>query len=92
MNRTIIWPEQIRAKLRSFRSPHFTIHESLDKISQVILEAEELLTTPSLTQTYIEEFGRYKGYSRVVIRKFKIYYKHLDHRIIIVAVLFPGQG
>lgn len=56
-----------------------------------LLEAEDLLSNPALTKAYTEEFGRYKGLSRVVIRRFKIYYKDVDNQIVIEAVLFPGQ-
>lgn len=92
MIKSVIWPTPIKAKLRSFRSPRFTRQESFDFIGQVVLEAEDLLTNPVLTKAYTEETGRYKGFSRVVIRRFKIYYRDTSDHIIIEAVLFPGQN
>lgn len=75
MTRTVVWSKSSLDKLGSFRSRHFTPDESYDFIAQIILEAEDLLGNSALTKTYTEELGRYKRLSRVVIRRFKIYYK-----------------
>jgi hypothetical protein len=46
-----------------FRSERFAAEETLDFIYQLILEIEELLKNGVVTQTYIEEFGAYRGLS-----------------------------
>jgi hypothetical protein len=58
----VIWPELIRNKLLSFRSPHFTSQITFDFIVQLIMESEDLLLNPILSKTYTEEFGDYKGF------------------------------
>ena len=39
----------------------------------------------------MEETGKYRGVTRIVIRKFVFYYEHADDEIIILAVKFPGE-
>lgn len=87
----VIWPEPIVTKLRSFRSEHFTPEETYDYIVQLILETEELLLNPVIGRTYVEEYGEFKGFSRIVVSKFRTYYKTFENDIVIVAVMFPGQ-
>lgn len=90
-SRQVIWSEPMIEKLRSFRSEHFTSEETYDFIVQLILETERLLLNPLLGRAYIEEFGEFKGYSRVVIKKFRFYYRIFGSDIVIIAILFPGE-
>lgn len=90
-DRNVIWLPVVRNKLSQYRSEHFTQEETLDFISQVIIEIDALLKNPVLTQTYTEEFGLYKGLSRIVIKKFRVYFKANEDGIIILAILFPGE-
>jgi len=60
--------------------------------TQVLLELETLLKNPLIEQTYTEKFGKYNGISRIVIKKFHFYFKQIDHEIVIIAVLFPGES
>ncbi len=87
----VIWTEPIVEKLRSFRSEHFTPEETYDFIVQLILESEDLLLNPILGRTYVEEFGEFKGHSRLVCRKFRIYYRMIRNDIVVIALLFPGE-
>jgi len=76
-SRNVIWTPVVREKLIEFRNERFTPEETLNYISQIIIETEEFLRNPVIGKTYTEEFGRYKGISRIIIRKFKIYYKQI---------------
>ena len=75
----------------SLRSPHFTPQETFDFIVQIILESEDLLLNPTLSKTYTEEFGQYKGISRILVRKFRVYYEHIENDIVVLAIKFPGE-
>jgi plasmid stabilization system protein ParE len=66
--------------------------ETLDFISQLVLETEELLKNPFVGKVYTEEFGKYKGISRIVIKKFQIYFKQVENDIVIIAILFSGEN
>jgi mRNA-degrading endonuclease RelE of RelBE toxin-antitoxin system len=88
----IDWPEPIINKLKSFQSGHFTPQESYDYIFQVVMETEDLLKNPIIGKSYIEESGEYIGFLRIVVRKFRIYYKIINNSIVIVSVLFPGEA
>ena len=90
--RNVLWTPIVREKLLDFRSIRFTPEETLDFISQIVLETEDLLKNPFLGKVYTEEFGKYKGISRIVIKKFQIYFKQMDNYIVIIAVLFPGES
>jgi hypothetical protein len=57
----------------------------------LILEVDDLLINPFLTKTYTEGSGEYKGISRVVINKFKIYYESQGNEVIILGIKFPGE-
>ena len=50
------------------------------------------MKNPVLGKTYTEEFGKYKGISRIVVRKFQFYFKIVDHEVLIIAALFPGEN
>ncbi|WP_254119242.1 hypothetical protein [Bacillus sp. FJAT-29790] len=63
----------------------------MDYISQFILETEDLLKTNVVGRMYTEELGTYKGMSRVVVKKFRIYFKQIHNDIVIVAIMFPGE-
>lgn len=89
--RNVIWLPRVKRKLISFRSVRFGPEETLDHISQTILEVEALLSNPILGSSYIEEMGDYKGVTRVVVNKFRIYYEQFNDEITIVAVIFPGE-
>lgn len=91
-SRNIIWLPNVRDKLTKFRSPRFTPEETFDFISQIVLETEDLLKNAVVGRTYTEESGEYKGVSRVVIKKFRIYFEQADKDIVIVAILFPGEN
>ena len=90
--RRIIWPSPIRLKLFTFRSPHFTPDETLDFIAQFILETEDVLSNSKVSRHYTEEYGEFKGISRNVIRKFRVYFEVLGHDVVILAVKFPGEA
>lgn len=90
--RNVIWTPIVREKIIEFRNERFTPRETLNFISQIILETEELLRNPIIGRTYTEESGKYKGISRIVVKKFKIYYKKIDNDIVIVGLLFPGES
>ncbi|MDO9536540.1 MAG: type II toxin-antitoxin system RelE/ParE family toxin [Bacillota bacterium] len=89
--RNIIWLPTVRKKLIQYRSYRFTPEETLDYISQIVLETENLLKNPVIGRTYTEELGDYKGMSRVVIRRVKVYFELIRDDIVIVAILFPGE-
>jgi plasmid stabilization system protein ParE len=91
-SRNVIWTPTVREKLIEFRSSRFTPEETLDYISQLVLETEDLLKNPLIGKAYTEEFGKYKGISRIVIKKFQIYFKHVNNDIVISAILFPGEN
>lgn len=90
--RNVIWTPTVREKLIGFRSSKFTPEETLDFISQLIIETEDLLKNPLLGKAYTEEFGKYKGISRIVIKKFQIYFRQVRNDIVILAFLFPGEN
>ncbi|UJF31853.1 hypothetical protein [Paenibacillus hexagrammi] len=87
----LIWLPAVRNKLVTFRSVRYTPEETLDYISQLILEVESLLTKPVLNKPYTEETGAYAGLSHIVIKKFRIYFQQVDQTVIILAILFPGE-
>lgn len=89
--RNIIWPPNVREKLIQFRSPRFTPEETFDFITQLVLETEDLLNNEVLSKTYTEVFGEYKGISRIVVKKFRIYFSRNENEVIILAILFPGE-
>jgi len=90
--RNVIWSPAVKEKLTQFRSERFTAEETLDFICQFILDTEELLKNNVIGKSYTEEFGEYKGISRMVIKRFRVYYKLINHDIVILAVLFPGEN
>lgn len=90
--RRIIWPNPIRLKLLTFKSHHFSPDETLDFIAQFILETEDVLSNPMVGRHYTEEYGEFKGISRIVIRKFRVYFEVLGHDVVILAVKFPGEA
>jgi hypothetical protein len=57
----------------------------------MILETEAVLFIPVLSKAYTEESGPYAGLSRIVVKKFRIYFEHNENDIVILAVLFPGE-
>ena len=87
----VIWPEPVMKKLFTFQSEHFTSEESYDYVVQLILETEDALLNPVLGKTYLEEYGEFRGFSRMVVKKCRLYYKVISDTLIIVAVLFPGE-
>jgi hypothetical protein len=89
--RNIIWLPSVKNKLTQYRSENFSPEETLDFISHIILETEDLLKNPVLSKAYTEEFGEYKGVSRIVVRNFRIYFESYGNDIAIVAILFPGK-
>jgi hypothetical protein len=91
MNRVILWPPAVRSKLSQFRSERFSPEETFDFISQLILETEAVLTNPIIGKAYTEENGTYVGLSRIVVKRFRIYFEQRENEVWIVAVLFPGE-
>ncbi|SFC92825.1 type II toxin-antitoxin system RelE/ParE family toxin [Bacillus sp. UNCCL81] len=89
--RNVIWLPNVRNKLTQFRSIRFTPEETFDIISQIVLETEDLLKNEVIGKAYTEEFGNYKGISRVVIKKFRIYFERVNNDIVIVAIVFPSE-
>lgn len=90
-SRKVVWLPLVRDKLVQYRSIRFTPEETFDFISQIVLETEDLLKNPVLGKAYTEEFGKYKGISRIVVRRFRVYFKEINNEIIILAILFPGE-
>ncbi|WP_438444207.1 hypothetical protein [Gorillibacterium sp. sgz5001074] len=91
MNRVVLWPPAVRYKLSQFRSERFSPEETYDFLSQFILEAEAVLANPMIAQSYTEESGTYVGLSRIVVKRFRIYFEQQENEVWIVAVLFPGE-
>ncbi|ENH96085.1 hypothetical protein J416_12809 [Gracilibacillus halophilus YIM-C55.5] len=81
----------VKEKLTLFRSERFTPKETLDFISQFIIETEDLLKNRIIGKTYTEEVGKYKGVTRIVIKRFRVYYKWIENDVVILAILFPGE-
>lgn len=90
-SKNIIWLPAVREKLLQFRSKHFTSEETLEFILKLILDIEESLKNEFVLETYTEEFGAYKDLSRIVIRKFRIYYEKDQDNILVLGILFPGE-
>lgn len=90
-SRKITWPLSVKNKLIQYRSEHFTPEETLDFISEIIWKTEDLLNNPILSGTYTEENGKYRGVSRIVVRKFRVYFEWYDDEVLIIAILFPGE-
>src|SRR5699024_3667464 len=88
----IIWLPKVENKLTKYRSKHFSSEETLDFIYTIIIDTGDLLKNPFLSKTYTEEFGEFKGISRIVIRRFKFYFERDENDIVIIAVLFPGES
>lgn len=91
MSRTVLWSPAVRSKLSRFRSDRFSSDETFDFISQLILETEMTLSNFVLSKAYTEEIGIYAGLSRIVIKRFRIYFELFEHEVLIVAVSFPGE-
>jgi hypothetical protein len=90
--RNVIWSPTVKDKLTQFRSERFTPEETFDFITQFILETEYLLENRIIGKTYTEEFGKYKGITRVIVKKFRVYYKLIGNDFVVLAVLFPGEN
>ncbi len=54
-----------------------------------IVLQEEL--NPVIAKAYTEEFGQYEGVSRVVVRKFRVYYEIIESDIVGLAIRYPGE-
>ncbi len=89
--RKITWLPTVRRKLISFRSGRFTPVETLDFISQLVLETESLLSNHVLTKGFTEVSGQFSGINRIVVRRFRFYYECSGNEFIVVGVLFPGE-
>ncbi|MGO4890681.1 type II toxin-antitoxin system RelE/ParE family toxin [Anaerobacillus sp. MEB173] len=90
--RNVLWSPAVKEKLSQFRSERFTPEETFDFISQFIIETEDLFKNSIIGKRYTEEFGKYKGITRIVVKKFRVYYKLIDNDVVILAVLFPGEN
>lgn len=91
MKRVVLWSPVVRNKLSQFRSERFSPEETFDFISQWILETEAVLSNLVLSKAYTEEDGTYMGLSRIVVKRFRVYFEQFENEIRIVAVLFPGE-
>lgn len=91
-SRNVIWLPVVKDKLVQFRSVRFTPEETFDFISQLVSEIKDQLKNPIIGRTYTEEFGKYKGISRIVLKKIRIYFQQFNNEIIIVSILFPGEN
>nr|WP_150960078.1 hypothetical protein [Aneurinibacillus sp. XH2] len=91
MKRVVLWSPVVRNKLSQFRSERFSPEETFDFISQWILETEAVLSNLVLSKAYTEEDGTYTGLSRIVVKRFRVYFEQFENEIRIVAVLFPGE-
>ncbi|RKQ34330.1 type II toxin-antitoxin system RelE/ParE family toxin [Oceanobacillus halophilus] len=87
----VYWSESAERKMLTYESKYFTIVETRSYIAYLMNSIENILLNPHLSTRYTEEQGKYKGLSRVVFNKFKIYYEKLDNQIIIVAIKFPRE-
>lgn len=87
----VLLSEFAKSKLRHYKSEYYTEDETREFIRKLSKEVESLLLNPFLSKRYKEEKGTYLGMSRIVVRKFKIYYEKIDDEIIIVAVKFPKE-
>ncbi|MNC56213.1 hypothetical protein D3C75_1057940 [compost metagenome] len=67
------------------------LEETFDFISQFILETEVVLSNSIISKAYTEEYGTYEGLTRIVVKRFRIYFEQQDNNVWIVAVLFPGE-
>ncbi|WP_040948241.1 hypothetical protein [Gorillibacterium massiliense] len=91
MQRLVLWSPAVRNKLSQFRSERFSPEETFDFISQLILETEPVLSNLILSKAYTEEGGTYAGLSRIVVKRFRIYFEQQENDVWIFAVLFPGE-
>lgn len=90
-DRNIIWSPAVKEKLTQFRSERYTPEETLDLIPQLNIETEEILKNRIIAKTYTEEIGKYKGITRVVIKRFRVYYKLIDNDVVILAMKTNGE-
>lgn len=88
----VIWPKPIQEKIFSYESKHFTESETRAYLINLISDVEKVVLNPVISKTYTEEFGEFKGVSRIVVNKCKIYYEQIDNHIVIVAIKFPGEN
>jgi hypothetical protein len=58
----------------------------------LVLEIENILSNPLISKTYTEEFGKFARISRVVIKKFKIYYEIGNSDVVIISIVSPGEN
>lgn len=91
MNRIVLWSPAVRYKLSQFRSERFSPEETFDFISQFIIETKAVLSNSIITKAYTEEYGTYEGLTRIVVKRFRIYFEKQDNEVRIVAVLFSGE-
>lgn len=89
-SRYVIWSLKVKSKLIQFRRTRYTPAETFDYISQIVIEPEDLLKNENIGRMYTEELGKYKGISKIKVRKFRIYFEQIHNNIVIVAILFPG--
>lgn len=88
----VIWPTPIKSKLFSFYSEHFTPKETRRYLGFLIVRTEDLLLNETVSVRFKEDTGKYKGISRIVIDRFKIYYKRTNNEIIIIGIKFPREN
>ncbi|WP_449354650.1 hypothetical protein ACUL41_17325 [Virgibacillus natechei] len=87
----IIWLPKVKKKLFEYRSKHFASEETFDFISTIIIETEELLKNPFVSKTYTEEFGEFKGVSRVLVRKLTFYFERDKDNMSLLQYYFHSR-
>ncbi|MBP1968515.1 plasmid stabilization system protein ParE [Virgibacillus natechei] len=87
----VVWSETAENKVIFYKSEHYTVEETRDFIARLMSDIESLLLNPFLSKRYLEDQGKYKGVSRIVLHKFIFYYKKVDDEIIVLAVKYPGE-
>ncbi|MBP1968518.1 plasmid stabilization system protein ParE [Virgibacillus natechei] len=75
-----------RDKLKRYKSEYYTEDETREYLRKLSTELESLLLNPFPSKRYLEEQGKYKGVSRIVLHKFIFYYEKVDDEIIVLAV------
>ncbi len=87
----VVWSESAENKAVHYKGEHFSFEETRCFIAQLMIDVEEQLLNPFISKRYTEQLGEYKGISRIVIQKVRIYYEVVNDKIIILAIKFPGE-
>lgn len=88
----VLWPGPVKSKLLSFNTKYFTREETDSYLKALVSEIEGSLLNLVISKRYEEDSGKYKGVSKMVTHKFRIYYKCVESMIIVVDIKFPGEN